>query len=536
MVFGADTVHDVKTMVGNAWFIHPDRLRLLIVLGEDEKELQDKRTLQDYRIRRGHTIKLSEWPEEISWLEEVTARRKARRESTEQERSNDKLLGSIVVLSTTPSNSSHLDLDTALSYLVPGSPVPKPSMLVPSTTSVITSDQTDATSRDKFAYEDEDSWRVVSMSISPNISHLKASRPCIEIKDIHQDGQEAIQVAPEPLDHIETLSHDPAHFPTCIHKNAIPGFLIRNVIGEGASGEVRIAIDLASRQRVAVKIFDKKALSRHPAYEMQLKNEIEAMTILRGHQGVILYRQSYETDNFFYLIMEYLPGGTLFEYLKKKRTTKPDPHSWLAECNRLFLQLVEALKHCHSLGIVHRDIKPGNLMIDSKGDLKLIDFGLCAFVEPGQKLVDFVGTPPYWPPELVMGWEHGWAYEGQSMDVWSLGVTFFVMLTSKMPFYDSKGEKDMAWKIVNGAYKLPKCFHLSKISHLLKGMLTVDPAERFTLDQVLQHSWMAQMQKAVRQAARKSKALTARQDQAQDVKIFLEHYSMGWMLTGTWYF
>lgn len=281
--------------------------------------------------------------------------------------------------------------------------------------------------------------------------------------------------------------YDPDVGPDQVHHRAIPGFLIGREIGDGGFGAVRIGCFLSTNERIAVKVVDKKRLE-DPDDDMLLKREIRAMKHVNGHPGIIKLHGSFETDSYVYLVMDYLKGGTLLDYVKKKKNLPK------TDAARLLSQAAEALKHCHGLALIHRDIKLENMMLDENNNLKLIDFGLCAFFQPGKKLRVYCGSPSYAAPEIIGERE----YEGPPVDVWSLGVCFYAMLCGYLPFYNSKGSHDMEEKILAGRFsRFPEHILKSSVKTLLEGMLAVDPAQRFTLDEVLEHRWIKAYRPAV---------------------------------------
>lgn len=152
-------------------------------------------------------------------------------------------------------------------------------------------------------------------------------------------------------------------------KISIKDFESLKIIGRGAYGEVRLCRNISSGELVAVKKMKKK--------DMIKKNEIEH---IRAEQSVlskstnlwiIELKSSFQDDDFIYLVMEYLPGGDLMNMLIKK-----DIFS-LEEARFYIAEIILAVECVHSLGYVHRDIKPDNILLDKDGHIKLTDFGLC---------------------------------------------------------------------------------------------------------------------------------------------------------------
>ena len=125
-----------------------------------------------------------------------------------------------------------------------------------------------------------------------------------------------------------------------------------------------------------------------------------------------------------YIVTEYAAKGDIFDYLVS--------HGRLAEpqARHFFVQILSAVKYCHSQGVVHRDLKAENLLLDSEGSIKLADFGFSNYFEEESLLSTFCGSPPYAAPELFEGKQ----YVGSKVDIWSLGVVLYVLVSGTLPF------------------------------------------------------------------------------------------------------
>ena len=154
-----------------------------------------------------------------------------------------------------------------------------------------------------------------------------------------------------------------------------------------------------------------------------------------------------------------------------------------------FQQLVTGTEYCHNQGVCHRDLKPENLLLDEKDDLKISDFGLSALAEPdgddtrAALLHTTCGTPNYVAPEVLA--DNG--YDGQSADVWSMGVILYVFLAGFLPF-DEPTMSALFRKIQKAEFSYPSWFD-DDVKDLLNHILTIDPTKRYTLDQIKQHPW-----------------------------------------------
>ncbi|XP_047418085.1 sperm motility kinase 4A-like [Sciurus carolinensis] len=244
-------------------------------------------------------------------------------------------------------------------------------------------------------------------------------------------------------------------------------------IGEGGFAKVKLACHRLTGTEVVVKVVAKRV------WTLPFLCEPELMASL-DHPNVIQLFQVIETNRYMYIVMEHAGGGHL-------RSLVPEPGGLAEEeARRLFREIAGALRHCHEKGIVHLDLKPENVVLDARGQAKLIDFGLSTRVSPGQKLSRFWGTLLYSAPEVALRED----YEGPPADVWSLGVVLYFMLTGSRAFLANTA-REVRQRVTEGAYDVPP--HLSQgAQSLIREMLTVDPAQRPTLEQVLGHPWLSQ--------------------------------------------
>lgn len=185
----------------------------------------------------------------------------------------------------------------------------------------------------------------------------------------------------------------------------------------------------------------------------------------------------YETTRYLFIVMEYVEGGELFEYLVSKGSL--DMH----EALRMFQMLVHGLDYIHSQHVCHRDLKPENLLLDNDRRLKIADLGMSAVMQTGKLLSTSCGSPHYASPEVVMGKE----YDGRLADVWSCGVILFALVSGKLPF-DDDNIRLLLRKVKEGVYAMPPFLHRD-IRDLISKMLVVDPARRITIQGIKQHHW-----------------------------------------------
>ncbi|KAI6067860.1 Non-specific serine/threonine protein kinase [Aix galericulata] len=185
-----------------------------------------------------------------------------------------------------------------------------------------------------------------------------------------------------------------------------------------------------------------------------------------------------ETEKTLYLIMEYASGGEVFDYLVAHGRMKEK------EARAKFRQIVSAVQYCHQKHIVHRDLKAENLLLDADMNIKIADFGFSNEFTVGNKLDTFCGSPPYAAPELFQGKK----YDGPEVDVWSLGVILYTLVSGSLPF-DGQNLKELRERVLRGKYRIP--FYMSTdCENLLKRFLVLNPTKRGTLEQIMKDRWI----------------------------------------------
>uniref|UniRef100_A0A096LTW2 Maternal embryonic leucine zipper kinase n=1 Tax=Poecilia formosa TaxID=48698 RepID=A0A096LTW2_POEFO len=251
---------------------------------------------------------------------------------------------------------------------------------------------------------------------------------------------------------------------------------VYETIGSGGFAKVKLGRHLLTGEKVAIKIMNKKDLGDDLP---RVKVEIAAMKNL-SHQHVCRLYHVIETSTQIFMVLEYCPGGELFDYIIAKDRLSEQ------ETRVFFRQIVSAMAYVHSQGYAHRDLKPENLLIDADRNLKLIDFGLCAKPKGGlgYELMTCCGSPAYAAPELIQGK----AYIGSEADVWSMGVLLFALLCGYLPF-DDDNCMILYRKIMRGKYDNPQWLSPGSVI-LLNQMMQVDPKRRLTVRQLLDHPWV----------------------------------------------
>ncbi|KPI96325.1 Serine/threonine-protein kinase SIK3 [Papilio xuthus] len=227
---------------------------------------------------------------------------------------------------------------------------------------------------------------------------------------------------------------------------------------------------------VAIKIIDKARLD-----EDNLKKTFREIAIMKRmrHPHIVKLYQVMESAHTIYLVTEYASNGEIFDHLVSKGRM---PES---EAARIFAQMVAAVGYCHSRGVVHRDLKAENLLLDRDMNIKLADFGFSNEYSAGATLATWCGSPPYAAPELFEG-RH---YNGPKVDIWSLGVVLYVMVCGALPF-DGSTLSDLRNVVLSGKFRIPY-FMSQECEHLIRHMLVVDPEKRLSLRGVARHRWLA---------------------------------------------
>ncbi|XP_040185007.1 serine/threonine-protein kinase MARK2 isoform X5 [Rana temporaria] len=255
----------------------------------------------------------------------------------------------------------------------------------------------------------------------------------------------------------------------------IGNYRLLKTIGKGNFAKVKLARHVLTGKEVAVKIIDKTQLNSSSL--QKLFREVRIMKVL-NHPNIVKLFEVIETEKTLYLIMEYASGGEVFDYLVAHGRMKEK------EARAKFRQIVSAVQYCHQKLIVHRDLKAENLLLDSDMNIKIADFGFSNEFTFGNKLDTFCGSPPYAAPELFQGKK----YDGPEVDVWSLGVILYTLVSGSLPF-DGQNLKELRERVLRGKYRIP--FYMSTdCENLLKKFLILNPSKRGTLEQIMRDRWM----------------------------------------------
>ncbi|XP_075072204.1 testis-specific serine/threonine-protein kinase 1-like [Mixophyes fleayi] len=262
------------------------------------------------------------------------------------------------------------------------------------------------------------------------------------------------------------------------------GYTIGRNLGEGSYAKVKSAYSEHLRCHVAVKIIDRKK-APHDFLERFLPREIAILPVMNHHSVVKTYEIFESPTGKIYIIMELCVQGDLLEFIKTRGAiTEILASKW-------FCQLVLALKYCHDLDIVHRDLKCENILLDNDFNIKLSDFGfarrLC-YDKAGKIVLSqtFCGSAAYAAPEVLQGIP----YHPKVYDIWSLGIILFIMVSGSMPYNDSNIKKMLRIQKEHRV-DFPHSKHLSSdCKDLIYRMLQPNVTHRLTISEILNHSWL----------------------------------------------
>ncbi|EFA83477.1 putative protein serine/threonine kinase [Heterostelium album PN500] len=256
----------------------------------------------------------------------------------------------------------------------------------------------------------------------------------------------------------------------------IGNYRLDKTVGIGSFGKVKVAEHIKTGAKVAVKILNRNKI-KFMRMDEKIRREIQNLKLFR-HPHIIKLYEVIETPTDIFMVMEYVTGGELFDYIVKNGKLPED------ESRRLFQQMISGIEYCHHHMVVHRDLKPENLLLDPTHKcIKIADFGLSNMMQDGDFLKTSCGSPNYAAPEVISGK----LYAGPEVDVWSCGVILYAFLCAKLPF-DDDHIPTLFKKIRDGVFVIPDYISPS-CADLIKQMLIVDPVKRISISEIRKHPW-----------------------------------------------
>ncbi|VVT45282.1 uncharacterized protein SAPINGB_P000698 [Magnusiomyces paraingens] len=273
-------------------------------------------------------------------------------------------------------------------------------------------------------------------------------------------------------------------------KTHIGPWRLGRTLGRGSSGRVRLAKHNITGQLAAVKIVPKSLVSTNNndsnkenqadsqrdanGFSYGIEREVIIMKLIE-HPNVMALYDVWENKGELYLVLEYIEGGELFDYLIKKGRLEE------REALHYFRQIINGVDYCHHFNICHRDLKPENLLLDKNRNIKIADFGMAALETSDKMLETSCGSPHYASPEIVSGKN----YHGGPSDIWSCGIILFALLTGHLPF-DDENIRKLLLKVQAGRFHMPHDLSI-EAKDLISRMLCVDPDQRITMPEILNH-------------------------------------------------
>ncbi|XP_048201570.1 sperm motility kinase 2B-like [Perognathus longimembris pacificus] len=259
-------------------------------------------------------------------------------------------------------------------------------------------------------------------------------------------------------------------------KDIIEQYQLKELIGHGTYGQVKLARHRLTDVEVAVKILRKAESSSR-----QIENEVGILKTVR-HKHIIRLYQVIDKGKCVYLVMELATRGNLLGWIRKSRRLYED------EGRRIFKQIVSAVHYLHQNRIAHRDLKPNNILMDDKGNAKVSDFGLSTWFTPGQLHTTVCGAVLFRSPEMFLQER----YDACKVDIWSLGILLYFIITGRFPF-EGRDAIQVRSLVRKAKYIVP--YHLSaKGQNVIIQLLNVDPNQRPNTEQIMEHPWLKQVE------------------------------------------
>ena len=271
-------------------------------------------------------------------------------------------------------------------------------------------------------------------------------------------------------------------------KSLFDKYEVKQKIGKGKFGLVKLGINKETKKQVAIKIMAKKNMDKS---DLELaKVEIDILKIGQ-HPNIIKLYDIYENENYIYIIMEYCSGGDLLSYFEYNDYELPEE-----KVCEIIHKLSMAIYYLHSYGIVHRDLKPENILmtdLSPKADIRLLDFGLSKIIGNDEKCTEPYGTLSFVAPEVLQGKPYD-----KSVDLWSIGIITFLLLCGYLPFDDKHSEREIARQTIQDPVPFEDKIwnkYSPEAKTFVEGLLQKKPEKRYSIKEILEHPWIKKKDK-----------------------------------------
>ncbi|XP_018584830.1 hormonally up-regulated neu tumor-associated kinase [Scleropages formosus] len=267
------------------------------------------------------------------------------------------------------------------------------------------------------------------------------------------------------------------------HSKRVGSYLVGKMINKGSFAKVMEGLHICSGEKVAIKVIDKKKAKQDSYVLKNMKREPHIHQMIR-HPNVVQLYETLETENSYYMVMELCVGGDLMERLCERQRLGE------REARRYARHILSAVEHLHRHGVVHRDLKIENFLLDENNNIKVVDFGLSNTLKAEALSPELLhtqcGSPAYAAPELLAHRKYG-----PKVDVWSVGVSTFAMLTGTLPFtVEPFNIKQLHQKMVNGEIgTFPSDISKAAVQFVLT-LLEPDPEKRPSVREAMEQKWL----------------------------------------------
>ena len=267
------------------------------------------------------------------------------------------------------------------------------------------------------------------------------------------------------------------------YEDLYKSYEMKDIICKGRYGTIRVGYHKIKKRFVAIKIINKKAMSKEDMEN--IRNQINILKIVTD-EFVLKLLDIIENESYLYIMTELCKGGDLYSYLNQRSFKISEE-----KAAKLVYKLAKSVSFLHTLGIIHRDLKPENILMTDMtddADIRISDFCICKRLEPNETTKEIVGTLGYMAPEVLMGKDYNF-----SADVWSIGIITYLLLTGYLPFDDEGEDKEVIRKTLfesipfyNDSWKNVS----SKAKEFIRKILKKDKEERITIDGILSDPWI----------------------------------------------